>query len=70
MTRKHSRRRQPATNQAAHAPWAGFTSEELRAKRVALLELLDGGTLNARSLDQQLAEITMIDTELDRRNEP
>ncbi|MEM1048335.1 MAG: hypothetical protein AAGL24_19450 [Pseudomonadota bacterium] len=68
MTRKSSRRRQPGADPVSEAPWAGFTSEELEAKRAALLKLLDSGTLTARSLDQQLAEITMIDIELDRRD--
>lgn len=68
MTKRPSRRRQPGANEVPEAPWAGFTSVELQAKRAALLKLLESGTLTARSLDQQRAEITMIDTELDRRN--
>lgn len=49
--------------------FARFSTAELRRKRTELKALIDSGTLTDRSLDNQHAEIAMIENELARRDD-
>lgn len=60
-------RRPPAPMRPANA-WRGFTRGELETKRAELRRLIDGGWLSDRSLEQQVAEIGLIERELARRD--
>lgn len=46
-----------------------FSTAELRKKRTELEALIDSGMLTERSLDNQHAEIAMIENELARRHD-
>lgn len=49
--------------------FARFSTAELRRKRTELKALIDSDMLTDRSLDNQHAEIAMIDNELARRDD-
>ena len=48
--------------------WAKFTTVELETKLAELRKLVGSGTLTARSLEHQFAEIGIIENELAKRD--
>ncbi|MCG8507975.1 MAG: hypothetical protein MI741_01995 [Rhodospirillales bacterium] len=50
-------------------PWDAFTTGELESKLNTLRELAEDGSLSARSMERELAEIGIIERELARRND-
>ena len=48
--------------------WAKFATEELEEKLFVLRELIESGMLTDRSVEHQLIEIGMIESELAKRH--
>lgn len=68
MTRRRlPRRTLDAAGNETNA-WLKFTTVELETKLAELRKLVDSGVLSDRSLNQQFAEIAIIENELARRH--